>query len=96
MNTMTKRGLAREIADRTGGSISQALSFVEVLAEEITAHFERGGDSLMISGFGTFRLSHRKAFTAKSPRTGKTTNVPAAKSLTFRSSAELRSRINRR
>lgn len=36
-----------------------------------------GGDEVAIAHFGTFKTVHKKATTAKNPRTGETVQVPA-------------------
>jgi nucleoid DNA-binding protein len=91
---MTKRELAREIADRLGGSCQHSIDFLDVFMEEVTAFFERGGEAITLRGFGTIGLSRRKAYDAKCPRTGAPTHIKATKTLIFKPSADLRSRLN--
>lgn len=53
------------------------------------------GDNIEIRGFGTFKLRHRKARTARNPRTGEPVAVPPRVASVFKPSSHFRSRVDR-
>ena len=53
------------------------------------------GDHIEIRGFGTFKVRHRKARTARNPRTGEPVEVPPRDVPVFKPSKHLRSRLGR-
>jgi len=55
---------AKEAVDCVLGSITDALA---------------GQENVQIAGFGTFKVSNRKARTGRNPQTGATIEIPAAK-----------------
>ena len=66
---MTKQEVVSRIAADTGIKKSDASKAVESLIESITRSLKRG-DSVSFVGFGTFKVSHRKARMARNPQTG--------------------------
>ena len=53
-----------------------------------------GGDKVELRGFGSFKVKTRRARLARNPRTGAAVNVPAKRVPYFKSSNELKGRLN--
>jgi len=73
---------------------AQAASAMEAFLEGIRTSLLRG-DRVMISGFGTFGLSHRKARRIRNPRSGSSIEVAAKRVLRFAPGVELKSAIDK-
>jgi DNA-binding protein HU-beta len=52
------------------------------------------GEEVMLRGFGSFKISERKARQGRNPRTGETINLPATKAIHFKPSKELKDKMN--
>ncbi len=55
-----------------------------------------GGSPVLISGFGTFKVMHRRPRVGRNPRTGEPVPIAAARRLVFRPSRLVVSGLNRR
>lgn len=53
----------------------------------------KAGDSLLIKGFGTFKVEERAARKGRNPATGKEIDIPASKTVKFTLSSALKSEI---
>ena len=51
------------------------------------------GDEVSIAGFGAFVVKHRKARTARNPKTGAAVNVPAMKVPKFKAGKGLKDAV---
>jgi len=65
------KGAAREVLDAVLSTIT---------------HLTADGDSVMIRGFGTFKLKTTKARVGRNPQTNEPLNIPAKTKLTFKAS----------
>ena len=65
---------------------------MDTLIEAICARLV-AGESVMISGIGTFGLRDKRARLGRNPRTGEEAPIPARRVVTFRASAKLRKRV---
>lgn len=74
---------------------AEAVDIIETLADLIVLHYQEGGESVIVRGFGRLKLVSRKRFVGTNPRTGHVLRVPARKTLSFKPSAEVLRRINR-
>lgn len=72
--------MRENVAGLTQEQASQAL---EAVVNAIT-HVAHTDGPARINGFGAFTVKHRKAKTARNPRTGETVDVPARVALTFK------------
>lgn len=63
--------------------------FFNAIAEALS-----NGEKVVISDFGTFTLSSRKAFQGKNPRTGEPIEVPARRIPVFRAGRGLKNALN--
>jgi nucleoid DNA-binding protein len=64
---MTKQDLVNAAAESAGVTKKDAQAVLDALIETITSALKKG-DSVTITGFGTFRVSHRAARTGVNPR----------------------------
>lgn len=72
---MNKQEIVSKIAKDTGITKSNAAAAVASLIEGITRSLKKG-DAVSFVGFGTFKISNRKARKARNPQTGATINIP--------------------
>ncbi|RJP76952.1 MAG: HU family DNA-binding protein [Candidatus Zixiibacteriota bacterium] len=84
---MNKSDLVREIANRTGLSQIETRSAIDNLVTIITEQV-RGGRSVNLRGFGTFKAVSRQARKAQHPRTRSAIDVPSKEVPIFRASPE--------
>lgn len=52
------------------------------------------GDKVLISGFGTFKVNHRKERKGVSPKTKEIMTIPASKTVSFKPSNRLKDAMN--
>ena len=65
---------------------------VDVVLDSIVAALKRG-DSISIAGFGTFKVSQRKARTGRNPRTGEAIQIAARKVPVFKAGTGLKKAV---
>ena len=93
---MTKADLVEQVADAVGRGVTKrdcgliVDAFLDAVKETLTR-----GDHIEIRGFGTFKVRHRKARTARNPRTGEPVEVPPRSAPVFKQSSHFRSRVDR-
>ena len=73
---MNKAELVGAISDKTGLSKKDVASVVDVMQESITDVLVKG-DKVSLVGFGTFKVSNRKARTGLNPQTREKIQIPA-------------------
>ncbi len=91
---MNKKELVAKIASDARLTRNQAACALHTILSEIQASLVRG-DRVVISGFGTFDLSHRKARVVRNPRDGTAMEIGAKVVPRFAPGIELRSAIRR-
>jgi DNA-binding protein HU-beta len=80
---MTKAELVKNLKEQAGlATLAQAEAAYEGLFN-ILAETLKKGDSIAISGFGSFKLVQRKARKGRNPRTGEEIAIPASKAVKF-------------
>jgi len=72
---MNKQEIVAKIAKDTGMSKSSAAAAVDSIIDGITKALKKGDDVSFV-GFGTFKVSHRKARVARNPQTGAAIKIP--------------------
>ena len=72
---MNKQDIIAKIAKDTGVSKTVAAAAVDSIIEGITRSLKKG-DSVSFVGFGTFKVSNRKARLARNPQTGAAIKIP--------------------
>lgn len=90
---MNKTELIEAMAARTGASKTDATRAVTALTE-IIAEALRKGDSLSLTGFGTFEVRDRGARTGRNPRTGEELKIAASRVPAFKPGASLKAAVN--
>jgi len=73
---MTKEGLIESIVNKVGCSKADAGRALDAILETITKSLV-GGDSVTITGFGTFSARKRAARAGVNPKTGEKIQIPA-------------------
>jgi nucleoid DNA-binding protein len=91
---MTKKDLARAIADEMGLSQLQCLKIVQRVFDTITETLVQEG-RIELRNFGVFEVRKRKPRKARNPRTRQPVKVPARLVVTFKPGREMEERIGR-
>jgi nucleoid DNA-binding protein len=74
---MNKSDLISEMAKNLNGK-KEAEAALDSLLAAITQGL-KNGDKVTLTGFGTFKVSNRKARTGRNPRTGEAIQIKASK-----------------
>jgi nucleoid DNA-binding protein len=91
---MTKRDMARAIADRTGLPQGQVREVILRVLGGITEALVSEG-RIELRNFGVFEVKGRRPRRARNPRTGGTVDVAARRVVTFKAGRELGERVGR-
>ena len=90
---MNKKDLIVEIAGRTGLNQKQVNDVINsfcALTKETLQH----GDSVCLTGFGTFKTKKRAARAGKNPFTGETIKIPSRTVPVFKPGKTLKNNVN--
>jgi integration host factor subunit alpha len=93
MNTVTRAQLAETIYAQVGLSRNDSADLLETVLERISAALE-SGDSVKISGFGTFSVRQKGRRIGRNPKTGVEVPILPRRVLTFRPSQVLKAHVN--
>ncbi len=80
---MNRSDLIRQVSERTGLNTTEAEAVVTAVLAAMTGALARG-ETVRLTGFGTFVPRFRPARLARNPRTGAPIAVPASRSVSFR------------
>ena len=72
---MNKQDVVAKIAKDTGITKTSAAAVIESIIDGITRSLKKG-DPVSFVGFGTFKISNRKARSARNPQTGAAIKIP--------------------
>jgi DNA-binding protein HU-beta len=72
---MNKHDVVAKIAKDTGITKTNAAAAIDSIIDGITRSLKKG-DPVSFVGFGTFKISNRKARTARNPQTGAAISIP--------------------
>ena len=89
MADMTKTDLVEAIAEEAGLKKAEAQRALEAFLSTVGTALSRG-QSVQITGFGTFERRHRAARKARNPQTGEEIDVPATDVPAFRAGKSLK------
>ncbi len=89
---MNKSQLVEAIATKNNLSKAQAGAVLETVLETITGSLKKGAPVVLV-GFGTFKVTKRKARTGINPRTKEAIKIPAAKVPKFTAGATLKGAV---
>jgi nucleoid DNA-binding protein len=87
---MTKQELIGAIAKKAKLPKSEVAEIVNASIDVITANIKKG---VVLTGFGTFTVSRRKARTGRNPKTGKAIKIPAMKVPRFKAGKVLKQAV---
>ena len=86
---MTKHDLVALLATKAGVTKKQAGTMLESFMDAVMAALKKG-DSLTLTGFGTFKVSKRAARQGVNPRTRQKISIPAMKVPSFKAGKKFR------
>ena len=93
MNTVTRAHLTETIYTQVGLSRNESADLLEVVLARMSAALE-AGESVKISGFGTFSVRQKGRRTGRNPKTGVEVPILPRRVLVFRPSQVLRAHVN--
>jgi len=93
--TLTKANIIQDIVDQIGYTKKEAAETVETLLEIVKRSLE-SGDDVLISGFGKFCVKKKWERRGRNPATGEDMILAPRRVVTFRCSAQLKSKLNGR
>lgn len=73
---LNKTEMVEAVASRTGLSKNKTKNVLDAILDEVTDQLRRG-ESVTLTGFGTFSVSHRSARKGRNPQTGEPMQIPA-------------------
>jgi nucleoid DNA-binding protein len=92
---MNKTDLVAAVAKTTDLSKTKAEETINAMLDAITSSLKKGTEVKLI-GFGTFKVTNRKAQTGRNPRTGEPIKIAASKQPKFVSGKALKDAVNKR
>jgi len=90
---ITKEVLVNTIASSADISKKAAGAALEAFTDKVTQEL-RKGHKITLTGFGTFKVSKRKARQGRNPRTGESIKIPARKVPKFSAGKALKDAVN--
>ena len=87
---MTKADLVEKIFEKIGLSKKEAQEIIEILFDTMKQTFVEG-ESVKISGFGTFNIRQKTSRRGRNPKTGEELEITPRRVITFRASNQLKS-----
>lgn len=91
---MNKTELIAEVAKKKKVSQQQAKDILEGMLDTIKGSLSKG-ETVQFVGFGTFKVSHRKARTGINPQTRATIKIPAKNVAQFVAGSELKAAVEK-
>ena len=90
--TVTKADLANTLFEQLGLNKREAKEFVELFFETIRESLENG-ESVKLSGFGSFSVRHKRSRPGRNPKTGEDVPVTPRRVVTYKASQKVKERI---
>jgi len=90
---VNKTELIDKVAQSADMNKAAATRAVEAIFNTIAASL-REGDSVTLTGFGTFSVSNRSARNGRNPRTGETITIAASRNPKFKAGKGLKDAVN--
>ena len=90
---MTKRDIVEKIEAKTGMKKKESSEILEAVFS-IMKYTLESGETLKISGFGSFEVKHKADRIGRNPQTGYAMTISARRVLTFKPGSVLRQAIN--
>lgn len=89
-----KTELVADLAKKSDLSQAKAGEVLNALLDTIMASVAKG-NSVTITGFGTFSVRKRAARSGRNPRTGETIKIKASKNPAFKAGAGFKAKVNK-
>ena len=89
---MNKQDIIAKAAKDTGLKKASAAAVVDSIIDGITTSLKKG-DHVSFVGFGTFKISNRKARVARNPQTGAAIKIPKRRVPRFSAGKALRQAV---
>ncbi len=89
---MTKAQFIQNVSKKVKLSKAQTAKIMDALLGELQGLLKKG-DSIALTGFGTFLVTRRKARKGRNPRTGEPMKIPATKVPRFRPGKHLKAAV---
>lgn len=93
IKTLTRSDIADAITNEFQVTRSEALDFIEEVLGEISRTLSTG-ESVKITGFGTFSLQEKQRRMGRNPRTNEPAIIEARKTVSFKSSQVFKNKVN--
>ena len=93
MNTVTRAHLAERIYTQVGLSRNESADLLESVLERLSVSLE-SGETVKISGFGTFSVRQKGRRIGRNPKTGVEVPILPRRVLVFRPSQVLKAHVN--
>lgn len=93
MNTVTRAHLAETIFTQVGLSRNESAELLEIVLSRMSAVLAKG-ESVKISGFGTFSVRQKGRRIGRNPKTGVEVPILPRRVLVFRPSQVLKAHVN--
>src|ERR1700743_884755 len=93
MLTITRAHIAEMIYTQVGLSRNESADLLEDVLERVALHLEKG-ESVKISGFGTFSVRKKGRRIGRNPKTGEEVPILPRRVLVFRPSHVLKAHVN--
>ena len=90
---MTKKEIAKKIAEQSGVTVLVALEAVQMVFDGIIQTLLDEG-RIELRNFGVFEVKRRRARKARNPRTGENVSIPERSVVTFKPGREMEQRVN--
>jgi DNA-binding protein HU-beta len=90
---MNKSELIAAVAEASGLNKADASSATDAVFEAITGALQNG-DTIQMTGFGSFSVSDRAAREGRNPSTGETIQIAASKQAKFKAGKALKDALN--
>ncbi len=90
---MNKADLVDSVAEASGLTKADAARAVDGVISSITGAL-RSGDTVALTGFGTFEVRSRAARTGRNPKTGEALQIAASKAPGFKAGKALKDAVN--
>ncbi len=89
---MNKASLVSFVAGKTGLTKKAVTEAVDSIVEAIVTTVKKG-DTVTLTGFGTFKVSDRKARNGRNPITGAALKIPAKRVPVFKAGKEFKDKV---
>ncbi len=90
---MNKADLTERLSEQAGIPKVRAADYINIITESIQGALI-GGEKVTISDFGTFTVSHRRAFEGHNPKNREVIQVPERRIPVFRAGKGLKEALN--